>query len=189
MKLRISVALAAFLVTALVAVPAHAGASVADEALLAQSVDVAFASPNISVVLPDLDGGTGTCQYDLSGRARIYRPAGSGSITESGSVTALTSCARNVTGYLRITDSAPTQPSYERSCQSTAWRASSCSAAQQVAYFTGAVLTRPSSTIVFRYELRTGTVQRICFIYRVTMVGGTVAAEGIGPCDEATLAG
>lgn len=165
------------------AVPTQGFAGEADEILIDQPVDVAFTVPTVSVVLPDIDEGGTTCRYDLTGSGRVSRPSGSATVTERGSVEGSTACAKNVTTTLTITDSSLGAASYNTNCQDTGFKSSSCSILQTVSYFSpSGVLTRPGSTINFRYRLLTGNKERICFEYKVTLVGGTAAAHGAGPC-------
>jgi hypothetical protein len=169
-------------------VPAQGGAGEADEILMTQPLDAAFTLPTVSLVLADVDEGGTTCRYDLTGSGRVSRPSGSGVVTERGSAAGSTNCSKNLTTTLTITDSSVGGPPHSMDCLSTAFKSSSCSTSQVVSYFTpSGVLTRPTSTINFRYRLLTGNKERVCFDYKVTLVGGTAAAHGAGPCESSAI--
>lgn len=186
-RMRAALLLAAVLAGFVVPAQGHAGE--ADEILLAQPLDAAFTLPTVSLVLADVDEGGTTCRYDLTGSGRVTRASGSGVVTERGSAAGSTNCSKNITTTLTITDSSVGGSPHSMGCQSTAFQSSSCSTSQVVSYFTSSgVLTRPASTINFRYRLLTGNKERICFDYKVTLVGGTAAAHGAGPCEGNAIA-
>lgn len=166
--------------------PASAGE--ADALLLAESAELQFTTPTISVIVPELDDdGPTTCTYDLTGSGRISRASGSSVMSERGSVKGTTNCARTLTAALTITDSSVGAPTGRVACIGSGFRSATCSASQTVAYFTSGILTRPASTVVFRYQLFAGSQERICFEYKVTVVGATEAAQGAGPCGASTV--
>lgn len=169
------------------ALQAPVSAGIVDDALLAESADVQFTTPTLSVVVPEFDGGTSTCTYDLTGSGRISRAAGSSVMSERGTVKGTTNCSRNLTAVLTITDSAVGGSTERVGCLGSALRAATCSASQSVAYFTSGVLTRPASTVFFRYQLFSGNQERVCFEHKVTIVGATESAHGTGPCGASAV--
>ena len=108
-------------------------------------------------------------------------------MTERGSVRGTTTCPKNLTAMLTITDSSTGQTAHRATCQGSGFKAASCSTSQSVTYFSSAILTRPVSTVVFKYQLFTGTQERMCFEYKVNMVGGTEGTHGAGPCGGSTI--
>lgn len=166
-------------------IPAHAGE--ADAIFLDQSADVQFTTPTISVVLPELDGGPTTCTYDLTGSGRISRAAGSSVMVERGSVKGTTNCSRNLTAMLTIADSSAGATTERVACIGSGFRSATCSTSQSVAYFTSGVLTRPVSTVVFRYQLFSGNQERMCFEYKITVVAATEGTQGAGPCGASAV--
>ena len=183
---RVGLIIAAMMVA--FAVPAQGYAGEADEVLINQKMDVSFTVPTLSVILSDLDEGGTTCQYDLNGTGRVSRPSGSGFVTERGSVVGSTGCSKNVTTTLTITDSSLVAAEHYESCQDTRFKSSGCSTSQTVGYFAASgILSRSTSTIIFRYRLLTGNKERVCFEYKVTLVGGTAAVQGAGPCDDSAV--
>ncbi|HYO60583.1 MAG TPA: hypothetical protein VEU29_01640 [Actinomycetota bacterium] len=169
------------------ALQAPASAGIADDALLAESADVQFTTPTISVVVPELDGGPTTCTYDLTGSGRISRAAGSSVMSERGTVKGTTNCSRTLTAVLTITDSAVGGSTERVGCLGSGLRSAGCSSSQSVAYFTSGVVTRPASTVFFRYQLFSGNQERLCFEHKITVVGATQGAHGTGPCGASAV--
>ncbi|HEX2296862.1 MAG TPA: hypothetical protein VHN37_16335 [Actinomycetota bacterium] len=185
LSLRLAIATAT--VACLLGVQGPVNAGEADDILLEESADAQFATPTISIVVPELDGGPSTCTYDLTGSGRISRAAGSSTMTERGTVKGTTNCSRNLTAVLTISDSSTGAPTERTGCAGSGFRSATCSSSQNVTYFTSGVLTRPVSTVVFRYQLFASGQERICFDYKITVVGGTEAAHGAGPCGASTV--
>jgi len=169
------------------ALQAPVSAGIADDMLLADSADAQFTTPTISVVVPELDGSTTACTYDLTGSGRISRAAGSSVMVERGSVKGTTNCSRTVTVVLTITDSAVGGSTERVGCLGSGLRSATCSASQSVTYFTSGVLTRPATTVFFRFQLFSGNQERMCFEHKITVAGATETAHGTGPCGASVV--
>lgn len=183
-KLAVTVILVLGLIAAPLGTTARAESG---EPTQSQPVDVAFELPPLSVTMTDLEDGGKTCTYDLTGSARLARPSGGTTLSESGSATGTTNCNKNVTTSVVVTDSAPGQTTYRSSCQNTALKSSGCSTTQSVTYFSNGTLVRPVSTVNFRFRLVTGLKERLCVDYTVSMAAGMAASQSIGPCSGTSL--
>lgn len=182
---------AATLVAALSLAPATpaAGGQI-DDAARSQSTDVVFDFPPIIVELPDLEAPGRTCRWTLDGSARVTRPSGGSSVSEFGEATGSTNCNRYVTTSVNIWDTPATLgTTYHRACQDRKLKSSSCTASQSVPYFSSSgLLTRPLSTITFRFQAFNRGIERICVEYKVVMVAATPSVQSFEPCSDSALA-
>lgn len=179
--------MAAFMLASAAMLTGSARADEAGEIAQSQPVAVDFQLPPLSVTMTDLDEAGKTCRYDLTGSARLTRSSGGSALSESGSATGATNCNKDVTTSVVVTDSSPNRTTYRSSCQATGSKSSSCSAAQSVTYFSNGTVTRPISTVNFRFRVTTGATERLCVEYTVSMAVGLAATQSIGPCSRAAI--